>query len=209
MVGGELGPIAGLAEVDDPVVRDAGVGVFEMLDGVVGALRAGRDDLHCEDDLGCAQHAALPLAPLEPRPGHHGEIRAADRAWLGRVDKLQVDVDVGKQVESAGQLSFQPATEPEQASLMAGNRTCGHHQVAVLQLVARALGVLTQRDVVGDRQRKPLWRQGKRGHGRECGTQHRQFVAVQAARASSSSATISRAAALPARFAPIVEALGP
>jgi hypothetical protein len=41
VVGGELGPVAGLAEVDDPVVRDAGVGVVEMLDGVVGPLGAG------------------------------------------------------------------------------------------------------------------------------------------------------------------------
>ena len=32
VVGGERDPVAGLAEVDDPVVRDAGVGVLDVLD---------------------------------------------------------------------------------------------------------------------------------------------------------------------------------
>jgi hypothetical protein len=43
---------AGTVEkVEDPVVTDAGVGVLAVLDHSVGALRAGRQDLHDKLDV--------------------------------------------------------------------------------------------------------------------------------------------------------------
>jgi hypothetical protein len=102
VVRGELGPVAGCAEVDDPVVRDAGVGVLGVLDGVIGALGGKRDDLDREHELPRPQDAALALAAFEASAGDDGKVRPAYGARARGRDELQVDVDVREHIELGG-----------------------------------------------------------------------------------------------------------
>ena len=83
-----------VVEVDDPVVRDARVRVIGAFGHVVGALRAGRDELCHDDDLGGSDDPALlpdPLPGGSPRDDQVGAAGEARRVGWGQ---LEVDVEV-------------------------------------------------------------------------------------------------------------------
>jgi hypothetical protein len=87
---GEQG--GGFGEIDDPVVRNAGVGILAALDDVVGAPGAGRHQLDDHEHLGGPDQTALALNSSRYVSVHHDDVRSADET--GRICRGEPEVDV-------------------------------------------------------------------------------------------------------------------
>ncbi len=104
VVGGERDAVAGLAEVDDPVVRDARVGVLTALHRV-DTTGPRRDDLDCQDDS--AARSRPPSRRTRSSATRGTTTRSGARTVAGRSleHQLKVDVDLRKHLETAGSWS--------------------------------------------------------------------------------------------------------
>ncbi len=137
-----------VVEVDDPVVRDARIGVIGALGHVVGAPGSRRHELGGDDDLRGPDDTALLPHPLPGRASRDDEVgTAGEPRRVGRRE-LQVDVEIQEDLELGRELRFDLDSYPEHRPVVVRSRTRRHEDPPLHELVISKLG-LPEGEVLG------------------------------------------------------------